>query len=154
MKRIELSKGKFAKVDDEDYEVLNRWKWSVLSSGTSKKIYAARHGGILMHREILGLKKGEICDHKDMDGLNNQKTNLRKCTINQNNANVTARGGRKYKGVYHDNRGKLSKPWKAQITVGGKVIWLGLFEKEEEAARAYNNAAHKYFSSFARLNKI
>ncbi len=152
MKEILLTRGYVALVDDADYEWLSQWKWSALTSGTSKRVYASRHGGILMHREILGLRKGQKGDHKDLNGLNNQRSNLRKATTQQNNANVLPRSGRKYKGAYLSHQGKLRKPWYAMITVNRKFTWIGCFETEIEAAKAYDKAAAKAFGEFARLN--
>lgn len=105
-----------------------------------------------MHREILGLKKGEIGDHKDGDGLNNQRSNLRKCTHSENLRNAKKRRGSHsshYKGVT-----RCRNKWRAVIKVDQKKYSLGNFTTEKEAALAYNVAATKYFGCFAYLNLV
>jgi len=84
MKLIPLTQGKFAQVDDEDFEYLNQWKWFALKD--AQTFYAARgiylKGNILMHRQLLGLTNSEVKgEHKDRNGLNNQKENLRVATL-------------------------------------------------------------------------
>jgi hypothetical protein len=122
------------------------------------KLYASRNvknSALLMHRAVMNAKKGELVDHKDGNGLNNQKSNLRLCTNRQNLANSQkARGKSRFKGVYWNTaRGK----WQAQIGAGfrnGKlaVEYLGRFENEEEAARAYDRRAFELHGEFAVLN--
>lgn len=147
----------YALVDDEDYEELSKFKWYIDSGGHTH--YGTRslpktekdHSAILMHREILGLKKGEVCDHIDGNGLNNQRNNLRKATISQNCANRISYGSSKHLGVsWH----KISKRWRAQIQKNGIVFHLGSFESEEEAALAYNVVAKEKHKDFAKLNII
>ena len=159
MKTIQLTQGKEAFVDDEDFERINKHKWTVLKK--SNTFYARRtiNGGspsqrhIKMHREIMGLtpKDGLVVDHINGNGLDNRKRNLRICTQFQNMKNTLKRPGKtsKYKGVYwRKERGK----WQARITFQNKRIRLGHFEDESEAARAYDGAAKKYFGEFAKLN--
>ena len=107
-----------------------------------------------MHRLILGAPLGADVDHRDGDGLNNTRSNLRLASRSQNMANVTRTvhgASSKYKGITFIARLRLH-PWKAQITVGGQHIDLGRWATEEEAARAYDAAAVKYFGEFARTN--
>ena len=94
MKLIALTKGKFAKVDAEDFERLSAFKWRVYSRKGHDTIYAVRSqydyetgktSQISMHREIMGIE-GRI-DHKNHDGLDNRKSNLRPCTHSQNMKN-------------------------------------------------------------------
>lgn len=148
---------KATQVDDEDYDWLNQWKWSVIRVGRNN-IYAQRvispHGKRVlntMHRVILGLKEREICDHKDGNGLNNQRSNLRKATRSQNGANILKRSitSSKYLGVT-----KWGKKWKAQIKFNGSIVYIGVFKIEEDAAFAYNESAKKYHGEFASLNII
>jgi len=142
-------------VDDEDFEYLNHWKWKILSHKTS--FYAARStrkGTILMHRSILKLTDSSIlCDHDDHNGLNNQKYNLRTCTKAQNNRNVKSRLGStsNYLGVSWD---KVNSKWLSQITFENKVINLGRFKSEIQAAEAYNTKAVELFGEFANPNSI
>jgi len=153
MKEIRLTQGKTALVDDEDFEEVNQYKW--YAQLIEKNWYAIRNlpgakgKKIYMHRSI---KPGLLrIDHKDGDGLNNQKNNLRPSTNGQNIANSRKRRGcsSRYKGVtWH----KHNKTWKAQISVSTKMIHLGSFDSEILAAQAYDSAARRHFKEFARLN--
>jgi hypothetical protein len=152
MKQIPLNgkhgKGKFALVDDEDYEELMKYKWRVNSVG-----YAVRGYSISMHRLIMNCDKGLLVDHINHEPLDNQKRNLRICTTSQNGMNrVPKKGGTsKYKSVYFN---KAAKKWRASIMINGKSIHLGTFNTELEAAQAYNAKAKELFGEFAHINKI
>ena len=156
MREIKLTQGKVAFVDDENYEWLNQFTWHAHLSGHNW--YAVRHlernGGygpiIGMHRVILNSGKGMEVDHIDGNGLNNQRSNLRLCTRNENAKNrFKIVGISKFKGVgWHH---KLRK-WRSRINVDGKSKFLGCFNSEIEAAIAYDIAAKKYHGEFARLN--
>ena len=152
MKRVPLTQGKFALVDDEDFEWLSRWTWSAYSS-RSGNWYATRRvrvsekydtTSIKMHQQILGHSG---VDHRDGDSLNNQRSNLRAASVAQNNANSSSCRGStsKYKGVSWHKRGQK---WSVFI----QRRYLGLFETEIEAAGAYDKAALETFGEFAKLN--
>jgi len=110
-----------------------------------------------MHRVIMDAQPGQRVDHKDGNGLNNQRRgqdgNLRFCTNAQNVANARKRIGcsSRFKGIYWD---KQNSKWRARITAPSGRIHLGLFKDEIEAALAYNDAAIEHFAEFARLNMI
>lgn len=158
-----------ALVDDEDYEYLNQFKWHAVKI---HNVYYAKRAiringktkMIRMHREIMKAEKGEIIDHKDMNGLNNQKSsNLRKATHGQNNANRKSKPGStsKYLGVsyckiYQIKKGKRYTYWKwiAQISINNKNKRIGRFNTEIEAALAYNKKAIEIHGEFANLNII
>jgi hypothetical protein len=158
-KEIKLTKGKVAIVDDEDYEWLNQWKWYARES--SGNWYASRReaGGrcekralIHMHRLILGAESGQYPDHINHNGLDNRRENLRISTHSLNLANQRLQKGRssRYKGVcFHKKR----QNWIAGIKINQKRINLGYFPTETYAAKAYDNAAIKYFGEFAFTNK-
>lgn len=162
MKYIKLTKGKYTKVDDEDYEELNQYKWCY----DSVHGYAVRNGYpnkslIKMHRQIMNEPESKEVDHKDLDKLNNQKHNLRLATRAQNGFNKKAPKNNTsgFKGVHYHNTGwRLSRPWRARIAIttkdGRKDIHLGFFPTPQEAAKAWNKAALKYHGEFARLNEI
>lgn len=99
---------------------------------------------------LLGAVGGLYIDHRNGNGLDNRRDNLRRATMSQNIANQFPRGGSsKYKGVC---RSKRSGGWLAQICVNRKSIYLGRFGTEEEAARAYDVKAKEVWGEFARLN--
>ena len=153
MKEIDLTQGKKAIVDDEDFEWLSQWKWCYDGN------YAVRHSPtvngkrrpIWMHREIMKTPEGMETDHRDMDKINNRKENLRICLLSENQRNRVAYANNTsgYKGVTWNRR---DKEWRAQITVESRIIQLGGFRTAEEAALAYDEAALKYHGEFARGN--
>lgn len=154
MKQIPLTQGLYALVDNNDYPELSKHKWCV-SCGTNT-CYAKRRCGkdtVLMHRELLGLKKHNerLSDHKNCNGLDNQQHNLRISTVaqNQQNQKPCRVHSSKYKGV---SLNKDNNKWYARIQYGGKQIYLGLFDDEKKAAIAYDIKAKKFFGEFAYLN--
>lgn len=165
MKTIMLTKGYVATIDDEDYERVSQFNWYALvakhKDGSIKNVYAASHKPKAtaygnhtryLHRFIMNLPSGRkpVVDHKDHDGLNNQKSNLRVCSQTQNLGNSrNIRKGKtsKFKGVSKTQRKK--QPWLAQISLNGKVKNLGRFASEKSASEAYKLAAAKNFKEFA-----
>lgn len=164
MKEIPLTQGKIALVDDEDFERLSQWKWHARK--TTQGMYAARTEGnqkIFMHNELIFVDAGKEVDHKDGDGLNNQKGNLRPATHVQNTWNSKRRSDNSsgFKGVGRWSvtstvRGKkyTYTYWRARIRLPGSKngIVIGYFSDKEVAARAYDVAALKHFGEFAKLN--
>jgi hypothetical protein len=158
MKEITLTQGKVALVDDDTYEYLNQFKWFAHknNSGPFYAVRTDRTSGkqikICMHRLIMGISDPKILvDHKDRDGLNNQRYNLRMANKSQNNANRRARrnGSSKYLGVCWDKR---EKKWRVQIKKNGIIKHVGMFSNEDDAALAYNEKAIVMHGDFARLN--
>lgn len=152
MKRIPLTKGQYAIVDDEDFEWLSQWKWHALK--TSVTYYAChrnRQKYLFMHRIITNCPKDSQVDHRNGNGLDNRRDNLRFSTQQQNTQNQRPiKGGTsKYKGVYWD---KTRKKWAARITCGYKNHFLGRYKTELEAVHSYDKAALKYFGEFACPN--
>ncbi len=162
MKLIPLTQGKFAQVDDEDYDFLLQWKWHVRKN--SNTWYVSRMPltvkdkkriPIQMHREIMKTPKGIVVDHIDHNGLNNQKHNLRNCTHANNMKNKVPSGASKYLGVYlmyNIVKGKKYSYWKSQIRINEKTVSIGTFKTEANAAIAYNIYAEKYYGEFANYN--
>lgn len=161
MKLIPLTQGKFAQVDDEDYEYLNQWKW--YAHNCSDLCYARRSyrsdGGVkifvTMHRIIMKTINTKLqVDHKDHNGLNCQKYNLRICTSSENCRN-RRKGKRisasKFVGI---NWVKAKGRWVSLIYINRKIKYLGMFKNEIDAALCYNEAAKKYFGEFANLNIV
>jgi hypothetical protein len=155
MKEIKLTQGKVALVDDEDYEYLNQFKWHTVNVGGI--LYASRNLRISKNKRIsqrmqwviMGKHNGMVIDHIDHNGLNNQKNNLRICTPHQNFMNQSKQYNTKsgYKGV-----GYVDNTIRARICISGKLIHLGTFKTEREAAMAYDEAALRYFGEYASLN--
>lgn len=160
VKKISLTQGQVALVDNEDYDWLNQYKW--YADKRRGNFYAIRsswkngkHYPVYMHREILKLKRGDKRqgDHINHNILDNKRENLRICTNRQNGMNqkVHSNSTSQFKGVcWH----KVAKKWIANITIEGKTKHIGLFGLEENAALAYNKAAKKYFGNFAYLNVL
>lgn len=141
MKKIALrgiyGKGKFALVDDEDFDRLNKDKWHVTIDRSVKyttKYYVLNGKNISIHRTITGFPFKKQIDHIDGDGLNNQKYNLRIVSnrINQNNWHKPKTSI--YPGVY---RHKPTGKWIARTKINGKSLHLGCFTAEIDAAKAY-----------------
>jgi len=159
-KYIPLTQGKFASVDDEDFEFLMNWEWYAFKNEKENTWYAGRNVGksphqkrMSMHRFIMGVDNPSVLvDHKDRNGLNNQKHNLRRATKSQNRANSKKRTNNTsgFIGVVWRSD---SNSWKAQIIVGGKHISKSGFKFPEDAARFYNQMAIKYFGEFATINE-
>ena len=161
MKMIPLSQGKFAKVDEDDFERVNQYKWSYINGYAQRAKYRQDGKRRLygLHRFVMGLSMESdlMVDHINGDKLDNRKVNLRICTKGQNNnnhgpKNRLGKGTSKYKGVSY--KGDTVKKWRSRITIGRKEINLGRFDSEEEAARAYNEAAKEHFGEFAWLNDV
>lgn len=147
----------FALVDDELYDELNKYHWSISSNGyAQRRVKIGNRTSIIpMHRQIMGLTFGnkQCVDHINGDRLDNRKSNLRLCTRTENNHNMklSSRNKSGAKGVY-----KYKNRFRVSIMVNGKNIYLGTFPNTPEgfaqAKTAYNNAAIKYYGVFAYIN--
>jgi hypothetical protein len=150
VKKIELTQGKYALVDDEDFEYLNQWKWHYHSSGYARRTDYPIGNTIFMHRVVNKTADGYETDHKDGNRLNNQKANLRSCNSSQNKMNRrnNKESTSRFKGVFwNSQKGK----WASTINNPNQKH-VGYFNDEEDAARAYDKAAVEYFGEFAYLN--
>ncbi len=155
MRLIPLTQGKFAIVDDEDYEELNKHKWHAHKEGGTFyarccvwRDHRAMH--LRMHRKILGALASQQCDHINGNGLDNRRSNLRICTHAENGWNRKLQEGTSiFKGV---DWVKAKCGWQARIMCNNVRHYLGVFGHEGDAARAYDTAARELFGEFARLN--
>jgi hypothetical protein len=173
MKFIRLSNGRLASVDDEDFPHLSQFVWCEKKRSDGHGSYAFRYIRTapkkyrrrLMHHEIYDVSSKIRIDHRDGDGLNNQRENLRRATQTQNMQNQrtlrvserTRQKASRFKGVSYSlvhKRDTLTKPWRCRIRVSGILINIGWFSTQEEAACAYNEAAIKHFGDFAQLNNL
>lgn len=157
--QIPLRKGGFTIVDDQDASLALAFNWrrhedkrtpgrteyaafTILKAGKVKLL--------LLHRLIMQAQDGERIDHIDGNGLNNSRSNLRRCTQSQNRAN-----GRQWKIPPSGFRGVYQRgaKWFSAISTGGRSLsYLGTFTSKEDAARAYDAAAFEKWGEFARLN--
>jgi len=148
-------------VDDEDYDELIKYNWHPKIYLKDNVCYAAmwNHGHpITIHIFIMKYHEHNInnqdIDHKDHNGLNNQKENLRICTKSQNHYNTNKHRGNKtseYKGVSFD---KHRNKWFVQLKFDNKNIYIGRFDKEKDAGLAYNKKAIEVYGDYAHLNNI
>ncbi len=153
-KLIPLTQDKFAIVDADDYDRLNQYKWYA-SRNENGDYYAKRmergtRRQIIMHRVITEAPPGLLVDHRNHNGLDNRRSNLRICTKGENNRNQLPRGGTsQYKGV---SWSKSHKKYAATIRCNKQRFHLGWFDDEVEAAKAYDKKAKELFGEFAYLN--
>ncbi len=162
MKKIYLSgqlgQGKFAIVDNEDFEWLNQWKWN-FDRGYAYRTQRIglrkfnKKKNIQMHRLILKNPKGLISDHINGNRLDNRRKNLRVVNAQQSafNTGLSSRNKFGYKGVSFQ---KEKEKYRAYIKINGHQKHLGYFKTKEEAALAYNEKAKNYHGEYARLNTL
>jgi hypothetical protein len=149
---IPLTQDYYAIVDTSDFQWLSQWKWYYHSAGYAArtKKYKGKKTQIFMHRVILQTPTGLRTDHKNRNGLDNRRDNLRIATPSGNNCNRRkGEGTSVYKGVCWDS---ATKKWRGSLQVDKKVIRLGRFSSEIDAARSYDRAAKRYHGAFAVLN--
>ena len=173
MRKIALTKGYVALVDDIDFDRINQHKWQAVVEDRVKNVpvtayaqrtewYGTDAGGkrlrrtVRMARVILDAQPGEQVDHIERPAhgaevVDNRRSNLRLATHAQNmhNQRIRKGGSRVYKGVcWH----RKERCWRAHITVNGRQTHVGRYHDEVEAAKAYDRAALKHFGAFAQLN--
>jgi hypothetical protein len=162
MIEVPLTQGKVALIDDVDYELISQhnWcankdhhynRWYAVSSTSRKDDPNNKQHQIKMHRLIMSATSTQQVDHVNGDGLDNRRENIRCCTKQENhfNRNKHKSGYSIYKGISYNK--KVNK-WMARIRIDKKLLHLGYFLDEIEAAMAYDEAALKYFGEFANLN--
>ena len=157
MKKIPLTQGLFALVSDEDFVHLMRWLW--LAVKQKNTYYAVRRNKkpdgkieiIHMHRVVMNAPDGLEVDHRNRNGLDNQRHNLRIATSQQNSMNIGLRSNNTsgHIGVCWDKR---SQRWKAKLTFNYKTINIGYFDEKDLAIAARKDAEKKYYGEFAPQN--
>jgi hypothetical protein len=157
-RRIKLTRGKYAIVDVEDFERLNKYKWHCAHYDYAKRAISKKFGkgkrqvGIYMHKEICPAPAGMIVDHINRNSLDNRKVNLRVATQKQNiwNRRFIRKGGKtRYNGIRWD---KNREKWQVRLVVNGRRESFGYYADEIEAAKAYDRVAKKYRGEYAFLN--
>lgn len=154
MKRIPLTQGKFAIVDDNDFEWISKIKWYARKDRNN--YYAENHKGnrkssTKMHRMIINAPEGFSVDHINGDGLDNQRKNLRLCTTEENTRNRDKQKNNTtgYKGVTIHKKTGL---YQAQTTHHKKHVSFGYFKTAKEAARAYDKNIRLLHKDFSKTN--
>lgn len=162
IREVVLTRGYVAIIDEADWPIVSQFKWHATKARNSTGWYASaclskalqeQHGfrHIKLHQLILG-RPGGIIDHRDGNGLNNRRENLRVATVADNARNsrkqVRATTSR-FKGV---SWSKKFSCWAVYLCVNSKNKFLGHFKDEEEAGRCYDIAATFHYGQFARLN--
>lgn len=159
MRRIQLTRGFFATVDDYDFLRVNQFSWQARKCGRGwvasrsvwdpvKKSYRTQPLSVF----ILEALAGTLIDHVSGNPFDNRRANLRLCTVMENNRAFRRKSAGKssrFRGVCWD---KSRARWEAKIKTGGRTSHLGRFDQEEDAARAYDAAATQLFGDFACLN--
>jgi len=149
--RIRLNHGKHAIVSDEDYELIKDFTWWADKGRTTWYAIGWINGrNVKMHRYILGVNNPKIkVDHKDGNGLNNTRENIRTASPSENSANRQTK--KKYLGVYFR---KSRNRWFAQCRKDGKNFEKAGCRTEDEAALEYNKMAIRLHGEFAKLNTV
>lgn len=149
---IAIGGGKVALVDDADAAAVAGIKWWARKGPASETFYATASGGRQMHRLIMGAARGQVVDHRNHNGLDNRRENLRLCTNAENLRNRLPNkvAVSRFKGVKRGHRNR----WRAVIQVDGERFSLGAFETEELAARQYDRAARLMHGEFALTNEM
>ena len=148
MKLIPLTQGKYAMIDDADFDLVNRYKWYfncgyVLTYQKGKRIR--------LHRLILNAPNDKQVDHINKDKLDNRRANLRLCTMQENNRNVGLRkdSASGFKGVCIE---KSTGHWRPYVYVNGRPLYFGQFKSKHHAALAHDLWAVDLHGEFASTN--
>lgn len=150
VKKVPLSQGLFALVDDADFALVSEHSWRAVRGG---RTYYARSPEMKMqmHRLLLGACD-KVVDHINGDGLDNRRENLRFCAVKENIRNQRKRIGTTsvFKGVSWK---RATAKWSVCIEQNSERLWLGTFDSEIRAAKQYDRAARIFHGQFAKTNE-
>lgn len=147
MKKIKLTQGKYTLIDDCDLEKVNKYKWRFHLDGYAIR---SKRPQILMHRFILNPPKNMDIDHKNMNGLDNRRINIRIATRSQNKLNMNKRidNTSGHKGISWD---KKNKKWLAYTKINGKFLNFGRFSDKQIAIHIYENNVSLLHGDYLRI---
>ena len=147
MKTIPLSQGKVALVDDCDFERVSTRKWYAAKDTDNLWYAVAVSDGVRLHRFILGVP--DLIDHRNGNGLDCRRSNLRIASVSQNqhNVKVNIRNTTGYRGVYRHGR-----RWYALAQTNKQRFYLGCYATAREAAEAYDQHVRATRGEFGRTN--
>lgn len=147
---IPLGKNQFAIIDSDDLEFVMRYEWRFKTGHCNYAVTMGRNSTKL-HNYIMNCPEGKVVDHRNGNGLDNRRDNLRICEHYQNvwNQKKAKNTKNRFKGVQ-----KRGKKWSASISCRNKRYQLGVFDTEAEAAIAYNDKAKELHGDFSNINKI
>lgn len=147
---IQLLHGRVMLISDVDLPRFERRPWHAIPARSTFYGQAGDDTSVLAHRLVLNAPKGTVVDHKNRNGLDNRRKNLRLCTSSQNHANSPKQKNNTsgYKGVFRQRSGN----WMARVTVDRAERYLGTYTDPWDAAQAYNQAALEAWGEFAYLN--
>mgnify|MGYP003383480200 CR=1 FL=1 len=150
---VTLTQGYEAVINASDAPLVAGWNWYAIKDGNTVYAQRSRPAGerriVRMHRVLMGDPDGLLVDHRDGDGLNNIRSNLRLATCQQNvhNARISKSNTSGFKGVsWRKTNGK----WHAQIRLNGRQRNLGYFQTPEAAHDAYCKASSSLHGEFGR----
>lgn len=154
--QIPVGSNHFALIDAGDFDRVSRHRWA-LKRGKAGVLYARtdqrgtnKLGQVCyLHQMVIPTGRGYMVDHRNSDGLDNRKENLRRCTVGENNCHRRSLRGLSGKGFYFD---KKLNCYRTQIRIQGRRIHVGLFKDSISAAQAYDDAAKKFHGEFVQLN--
>lgn len=146
-------------VDDLDYENLLKYKWYIMKNNYVRASFRSlkrKDNRIGIHRYLMNCPDHLVVDHIDGNPLNNQRSNLRLATNSQNICNSKKQKNTlsKYIGVSYSKTENRTKKWRAACEKSNKMIYIGRYQTEIEAALAYNEKVKEIFGEFAKLNII
>lgn len=154
MKTIQLTQGQVTIVDDDDFESVSKYKW--YAQRRRNTFYAVRHIksgdkyiNLQLHRFLMNPKTGMCVDHRDCNGLNNQRMNLRVCTHAENTRNLRhkRKNAAKYRGIYMSSSGKYI----AKVRFNYKQYNSRSFPTSDEAITAHREMIRSLHGEFSAV---